>query len=167
MERCGTKRSLRDRPEEPRAAAAEWPFLVLALLIIVILVGLGLLGLQMMARFDEVDRQLAGLSARADESMERSMQAIDRAETPRPLPDRLQRARNERGPRRPTPEATRPWPAKRPRARDRRPTARSAQLRRPKPMRDASGERRKPISTGCRKPSVRSRTLGAPHSASS
>ncbi len=53
--------------------------LVLALLIVVILVGLGLLGLQMMARFDEVDRQLAGLSARADESMELSMQAIDRA----------------------------------------------------------------------------------------
>lgn len=53
--------------------------LVLALFIIVILVGLGLLGLQMMARFDEVDRQLAGLSARADESMELSMQAIDRA----------------------------------------------------------------------------------------
>ena len=52
---------------------------VLALLIIVILVGLGFLGLQMMARFDEVDRQLAGLSARADESMELSMQAIDRA----------------------------------------------------------------------------------------
>ncbi len=53
--------------------------LVLALLIVVILVGLGLLGLQMMARFDEVDRQLAGLSARAEESMELSMQAIDRA----------------------------------------------------------------------------------------
>ena len=53
--------------------------LVVAVFVIVLLVSLGLLGLQMMARFDEVDRQLAGLSARADESMELSMQAIDRA----------------------------------------------------------------------------------------
>ncbi len=54
-------------------------FLVLAVFLVLLLAGLGLLGLQMMARFDEVDRQLAGLSARADESMELSMQAIDRA----------------------------------------------------------------------------------------
>ena len=53
--------------------------LVLAVFLVLLLAGLGLLGLQMMARFDEVDRQLAGLSARADESMELSMQAIDRA----------------------------------------------------------------------------------------
>lgn len=53
--------------------------LALGLLVILMLAGLGFLGLQMMARFDEVDRQLAGLSARADESMELSMQAIDRA----------------------------------------------------------------------------------------
>lgn len=53
--------------------------LVLAVFIILLLAGLGLLGLQMMARFDEVDRQLAGLSARSDESMDLAMQAINRA----------------------------------------------------------------------------------------
>lgn len=80
---CSTLGAMIDEASERNVGAksggGRMALLVLAVFIIVLLVGLGLFGLQMLARFDEVNRQLAGLSARADESMELSMQAIHRA----------------------------------------------------------------------------------------
>jgi hypothetical protein len=68
-------------PEEPGAPSrgGRARLVVLGALIVLLLGGLGLLGSRILRRLDAIDRHVAGLSARTDDAVALSRQALERA----------------------------------------------------------------------------------------